>query len=371
MTGDYFLEAHYYSGGLRHRPYTLADGRPEWAPAPDTVGFNDEFRLERGTAAVELRRIEHDGQRLTWLAVYYPSVDSKLGARSNHAGVGVWLNELTIIEGRNLIHGLDLLSSKLAQSVDPDALESHARDFLSKKFMGAYVAPLDDYPGFAGLKFGRGKLPETKLAYLKTADSPGDCPALGDHVAGMLFLNAANSGGSRELICVSSLEQPTRDHTIFEKIAGDEDQLSTFLKELPKATKQLVEDRKQAEQQAVALKTENETLRRELSDYGDMKERFRGFEENPLGVVLDEIRNLERKIDSMPSRTEYVRPPASSGMHFPPVRRNPVTTTTQRRSEESPADEYGWLFLGVLGLIFFLVIVIIFLGIQRFGPWTL
>jgi hypothetical protein len=361
MSGDYFLEAHYYSGGLRHRAYALADHRPEWAPPSDTVGFNDEFPLERGSAAVELRRIEHDGRRLTWLAVYYPSVDDKLGARSNHAGFGVWLNELTIIDSRNLMHGLDLLSGKLAQSVDPDSLETSARDFLSTKFVGAYVAPLNDYPGFGGLTFGRGKLPDTKLSYLNTADAPGDCSALADHVAGVLFGTKESSSSSREVICVSALDQPARDRTVFEKIGQDEDQLGEFIRVLPSATRELVEARKQAENQVATLKSENEALRARMSDYGEMMERLGRFEEDPLSLVLDEIRALGRRIDSLPSRTEYVRPPTPSSMHFGP-RRGPVTPVPQRHLEEPEADQAGWIFLGILGLlVVFVVVAVLYL----------
>jgi hypothetical protein len=349
MNSDYFLEAHYYSGGLRHRAYSPSKERPDWAPAADSVGFNDEFPLERGVAAIEVRRTDHEGQRLTWLAVYYPSVDDKLGARSNHAGVGVWLKELTIIDARNLIHGLDLLSSKLAGTVDADALETSAQDFLSNKFLGAYVAPLDDYPGFAGLKFGRTKLAETKLSYLKTASEPGDCPALGDYVAALLFGAAANTHGSRELIYVSLHEPPSADRAIFHEVDEDEDSLANFIRAWPEVTKELVESRKHAEQRLVALETEVDGLRSELSDYGEMKERFRKFETDPLSAVLDEVRSLGRKIDTMSSRAEYVRQPIPSGIHLGPVRRNPVAR--QRPVEEPTHGDDGWIFLGLLGLL--------------------
>lgn len=369
MSSDFFLEAHYYSGGLRHRAFSVSGDRPPWAPAPDSVGFNDEFPLDRGTAAVELRRLEHEERFLTWLGVYHRSIDTKLGDRGNHAGFGLWLNGLTIVDTRNAMHGLDVLSKKLAESVDPDALEKSARDFMSDKFVPSYVAPLSDFSGFGGLAFAKGKLARTDYWFLPARSQLGDCPALASHVTESLFTGANAEGASRELICVTPLKTAPGDRRDFRSISEDEDALPKLLRAIPTVTSTLAERMRCAEEETSRLRSEREKLQSQLGDLNDMKARIEKFEADPLNIVLDAIHELEKKIGISPSpssRFEPVRYPAPTrgkSIHGrEPIIRQPSSRTPERSGEV----EYGydWIVIGLLCFAFLLVLAIAFLAIR-------
>lgn len=354
MENEFFLEAHYYAGGLRHRFYAQSSDRPTWAGAADSVGFTDEFPLTQNTAAVELKRIEKGNQRLTWLAVYHPSVDSRLGDRSNHAGVGVWLNELTVIDPRSLVHGLDLLSQRLAESVDADALETNALEFLVS-YLPKYVRPLSEFEQFEALPFAGGKLARTSFAFLSSSTSLGDCAVLGDHILSTLFVTAPPAGASRELICISPLDQPPADGPSFRVIADDEDYSSQLLKKFPAATDQLRAELERSETEKQQISAEAAQLKERLDELSGMEVRIKEFEADPLSTVLSAVRDLDRKMSSLSGRVESPRPAA-------PVRsRSPVSTRDTPAAE--PEYEYNWFFIGFLASLVVLLLVLAYFAI--------
>lgn len=369
---DFFLEAHFYAGGLRHRAFVSGGDRPAWAPAEDSVGFTDDFDLDRSTAAVELKRLEHAGHRLTWLAVYHASVDARLGDRSNHAGVGIWLREFTITDPRDLIHGLDLLSNRLAQSVDPESLESNAVAFL-RDFVPKYVEPLRAYEHFGGSPFARGKLSRTKYSFLRSATSLGESAPLGDHVLSSLFLDSSTNA-SRELICVSASD-PVAGGPAFEILDANEDYAGRLLKSFPSVTEKMQAELNGLSAENRQLSEETEHLKGEVSELLGLRGRIEAFEADPLSSVLAAIQSVDRKIDALAARVDGGRPnpvavsrqnvssPASSAALQRP--RTPI-----KHPDRVPEEhfEYNWFLIGALILGLTIVMLALVLALKT---WVL
>jgi hypothetical protein len=353
MDENFFLEAHFYAGGLRHRAFTDSGDRPTWAPAEDSVGFTDDVALDRNTAAVELRRLDHSGHRLTWLAVYHASIDARLGDRSNHAGVGIWLKDFTITDPRNLVHGLDLLSERLAESVDPKSLESNAAAFL-RDFAPKYVEPLLPYEDFGGMPFARGKLSRTNYSFLRSAAPLGEAGALGDHVLSSLFLNSSREGASRELIRVSASE-PVAGGPKFEIIDVNEDYASRLLKSFPAVTDKMQAELNRLSGENQQLAEEAEHLKAEVSELRGLRERIEAFEADPLSTVLTAIQSVDRKIEAMSARVGDGRPPAVV-IGRQPGPRTPIRYPDRITDEQF---DYNWFMIGTLifGVLLFMVAV--------------
>lgn len=362
MDENFFLEAHFYAGGLRHRAFVNSGDRPTWAPAEDSVGFTDALNLDRNTAAVELRRLEHADHRLTWLAVYHASVDARLGDRSNHAGVGVWLKDFTITDPRNLIHGLDLLSERLAESVDPEALESNAVAFL-RDFVPKYVEPLQAYDHFGGLPFARGKLSRTRYFFLRSTSSLGETAALGDHVLNSLFLDNPSDAVSRELICVSASD-PMAGGPDFEMIDANEDYAAKLVKSFPTVTEKMQAELNGLSAENRQLAEEVEHLKSEISETSSMRDRIEAFEANPLSSVLTAIQALDRKIDAFAARADGAR------ASMAPIRPQSGSRTPIRHPERAPQEEYeyNWALIGALIFVVLVVMVAMYLALKR---WVL
>lgn len=355
-----FLEAHFYAGGLRHRPYLLQGDRPEWAPAPDVVGFSDEFLLAPNVAALEIRRLEHERRRLTWLAVYHPSVDTRLGDRKNHAGVGIWLDELTIVDGRSLVHGLDILAKKLAESIDPEGLEKPAREFL-KEYVPQYVLPLRNMPEFPGLRFSAGRLASTRLVHIQTDQSLGEAPQVSDRVLAALFSSPDPRETSRELICVSANPIAAKDAARFHIVTNADDALSKVIQEIPGAIKSLATERDATLAKLDAISHERDAAKARAADFDQLQDRVRGFESDPLHTVLNAIREVGHKIDMMATRIDQPRQISPTRTPVGRIVRPPVAT-----SEPVPAQQTDWLSVVVLAILIMLVVGVLFTAVDKF-----
>lgn len=351
-----FLEAHYYAGGLRHRAYSIA-ARPDWAPAPDSVGFSDEVPLDPGAAVVEIRRIEHGGHRLTWLAVYHPSVDARLGDRKNHAGVGVWLDDFAVVDARNLLHGLDVLAKKLAETANADSIDGAAQKFL-QEYVPQYVLPLAELPDFPGLQFTAGRLAATCLTHVRTEQSVGESAEVGDRVLAALFTAPQLKSASRELIWVSPKPLSGKETGQFQVASAADDPLSRVLRELPAITKALTSEVR-------SLSNELEHARARTAEFNEVQARLRSLEGDPIHAVLDAVRDVGRKIDALALRPPT---PAHVGTGRIATAPNPKIISRPSSPVQSEEDSYhiDWITLGVYGILIVLVVVLVVVGFDRY-----
>lgn len=146
------LEVLYYDGGIRYVCPGRSAERPEWAPPAEYVGLRNQFVLAASEAAVEFARFLFRDRRVTWIGIFYRSVDLKYGDRQNHAGAGVWLLEADVVDAANLLHGLRQLAKAVAAG-EIDAVTVSAPEF-SARFLPRHVRARVPLPaGLSGIPY--------------------------------------------------------------------------------------------------------------------------------------------------------------------------------------------------------------------------
>jgi hypothetical protein len=234
QTVSSFLEVHYYSGGLRHQHFATGGVRPEWAPPPDDVGFRDEFSLSDGDKVVEFHRRYHQGNRLTWVAVYAPSVDEKLGRRANHLGVGVWLREMNITDTREMLGGLKLLLESVGQVFSPEQFRPNAMNFLSV-YLPGYLKPIDLFrPLLSGVEFALNSIAQTKHYEVVFEAGRDPMKTVADEVLHLSFWAPAATP-PRSLFHVQGVQARRARDLNPQALNRDADRLSDFISALPQA----------------------------------------------------------------------------------------------------------------------------------------
>jgi hypothetical protein len=181
----FWADIHYYAGGLK----TATPGqqqRPQWTPPPNFVGFQDEFTLGPDDYVIELRRVIYNGNPLSWVACYTKSIDKNLGDRDNYAGIGIWICGLTLLQASWLLASLRNVAKLIASEGYSDNVDrlagSFIREFLPKYFVSSEELP----PGFSGIPYGTGVLPQTSLYRCE----PGQSTVRHLEIASAALLNA-------------------------------------------------------------------------------------------------------------------------------------------------------------------------------------
>jgi hypothetical protein len=360
-TKSYFLEAHFYSGGLRHHAYHDGDARPDWAPAADIVGFADEFPLDGGSSAIEVRRISAGTHEITWLGVYFRSVDATLGDRQNHAGVGVWLLDLIPTDVRSLLYGLSQLAMHLAQNIDAEALEKRALDFQSDAFLQHYVADRTAFPG--GMPAADGQIVDTQLYYVRCAEGVGKCPLLADFLLAKLLLGDDAKKTARVLILAGTDETPRADAQKFKIITDEFDAPSKLATAIPVIAKSALDHSRKLEAELGEARKRMETDDAERAEVASLKKTYEKFSRDPLATVLDRIERLAGDVQNLAIRVDQQRaPPAVTnwGAHIPRPPRNPPA--------EPVEYEYNWVPIFGLVALGVIVIILIIYFVERFLP---
>lgn len=229
-----FLEAHYYSGGLRHHPVGLAAQRPDWAPPADAVGFRDEFPLAPGDLIIEFQRRQYRDQLITWVGVYARSVDEKLGERENHAGLGLWLLEASIVDARSVLDALKLMAEKFSSAFDAQGFANEARRFLAK-FLPHYIQPARAFlPGFPGAAFTTTELLRNSFYQVVGPVVPANLHLAADQLS-LLMFSPGLSSTMRALIILSNLEKRPVTSGEVQLIKPDMDPVKHLVSMIPQA----------------------------------------------------------------------------------------------------------------------------------------
>lgn len=140
----YFLEYHFYKGGLRTEAFSLTSGRPDWAPPADWVGFRDEFALTPEASALEVVKFAGESAPIVWIGVYSAAPDEVYGDRKNHTGIGVWLLGLYPKQPSLLVEALQRLLD-IARKDDGKRFAGKAANFL-KEYLEGYIGEYESFP---------------------------------------------------------------------------------------------------------------------------------------------------------------------------------------------------------------------------------
>lgn len=352
---EHFIEAHYYAGGLRHQSYSEG-GRPLWAPAEDSVGFQDEFPLAEGDTAVELRRFELGEDRVTWIAIYYPSVDTKLGDRRNHAGVGIWLRNGVVSDPAAFLYGLNTLAQFLAKSVDAKALGAHVEKFVERAFLPGYLKDLDGYPFAKGAPWAPLGMVDTQQYFVSCAMGVGDCRSLSDYMLNLTLFAVDPSLRPRSLVLVSPAEHPPKAARDIIKIPDDFDAGSIITVGLPAIFHELTE-------RALSAETDVSKLKSRLAELESDSESLRAQYQEAMAVRDDPQSVILRKLDEISSRLDGVgghrSAPTPLPWTSPTIPKRPITTRTSHAT--TPEYETDWIKVAAVAILVLLIPTLIYL----------
>jgi len=140
----FFLEYHFYKGGLRTEAFSHTSSRPEWAPPADWVGFRDEFSLTPDASVLEVVKFAGEIGPIVWIGVYAAAPDEVYGDRKNHAGIGVWLLGSYPKQPSLLVEALQRLLD-VARKDDGKRFAGKATNFLNE-YLGEYIADYEIFP---------------------------------------------------------------------------------------------------------------------------------------------------------------------------------------------------------------------------------
>lgn len=368
---------------MRIKPIGTANERPDWAPEPADryVGFRDEFALVAGDAVVEFARFNYDGSRVTWLAVYYRSVDEVFGDRGNHAGVGVWLNDVIIADAGFLLDGLHQLSEVVAKN-GPEAVHAEASAF-AVQYLPKYLdlsARLPDH--LDGWNFAAGNVCQTATYYSGAKSIQENWMLAADQIGRASLLPAADPNVARALILIPAQGFASQDRRFGKMTPLARPSFSEVTKVLPRAIEALAVENGtlqvqagKLQQQLHAAQQSEERLKAELRSEQFQKEtlseqvtrltnqlsedgnvRWLTAIDGRLATLestlrsqssgLSELARIVRNVTSVP------RPPEPSAVRMDPY--------AQVGSNARSVTVLDYVF-SIWGLIFVVVIVMAFL----------
>lgn len=152
------LEVLFFSSGLKSKLYG-AERRPDWLPAVDRIGLQNDVYLAPGQHVIDFSRLcrTDGGGGVGWIGIYAYGKDL-YGDRGNFCGVGVWLIDGLVLDHRRLLQVLDALLIPLngaSPPSDPAEIEQRVGDGCRKAlgYLAAGVlgrAAPDVGLGFAG-----------------------------------------------------------------------------------------------------------------------------------------------------------------------------------------------------------------------------
>lgn len=359
---DCFLEAHFYSGGLRHATFPK-DRRAEWAPPSDSVGFRDDVEMATEDRVVEVRRFDTPSGRLSWIAVYFRSIDAKHGDRRNHAGIGAWFLNSIPYEISELLKGLELLAKSISEDQDVARVRNDALRFQSE-FLPKYALDLHDVEPASGFEFGPVGIIDTHIFETQCDGPLAECGRLSEHLIRVSFTDSKRIPG-RILYHVRRGSGAKEDLTPTGDIGAQLLRWFPTMREKDRKRAELAEQKcANADARAVHYEEQITTLKSELEELDALRN-------DPLRLVLDEVRQLSRKVDAIADRPAPIPVAAYSGsrnINRGPSRGPINTSTAQPNVEDSDGSISNLIFPVALIMIFLFIVVMLYLIVDRYLP---
>lgn len=365
------MEAHSYSGGLRHTPFTDGVTRPNWVPSADEVGWRDDFEIHCEDAVVEFHQRNSNGETISWLAIYRRSTDAQFGDRSNHAGVGVWFRGMRILDSRSLLLALDQFVLALAKNPDPEALRSDVESFTSDRFLASYLLRADALPrDWVGAPASAATLVDSEYFFVTAPRLEIAVDTVAAAVTRLSLGWASESRAPRTVILVTSKPVPPTERK-FKELDPPGAFIADLLEHLPKAFDEERRSLRDLENSLSHRKTEWERERQIQQERWDSeRQQMQTLEGQPAtleGIAirlngisrqLTDIRGLIRDVKDVPKISD--RQPYSATRYVP--RRAKVV---KGPSESEYTGSGFWLVCVISFSIFLMVGVIIYAVFRR------
>ncbi|MEA3003556.1 MAG: hypothetical protein QOH81_2344 [Sphingomonadales bacterium] len=381
------VEAHSYAGGLRHTPFCPDGPRPDWAPPADSVGWRDEFELEAADTVIEFSQRQHDGDVVTWLAVYKRSVDARFGDRNNHAGVGVWLSRNRIADARALLLSLDGFAVTLAANPDPSLLTEKIADFASnRRFLQSYLVPADSLPpDWGGAPPSSSALADTSLFAAVAPNFNAALVPIAEAVT-RWSLGWDNSGMTPRALVRVTNDPVAPSRPGFTELPPSGTFLADVIDRIPQSFASAREAVRVAEAKRVEdisrLESEVQSLKEKWDQERRESELLDGLPAT-MGGIAKRLNNLSRQYSDLRAQISKLSPQAHSDrsagferaqpisqVHFGGNDRDYYSKTTQRPRSRAPSyyrddgeaggmgDYVGWTVFGaailaVVGIIIY------------------
>lgn len=308
-TPNFVVEGHYYSGGLRTTLFHEST-RPEWLPPTDMVGFRDEFDLGGDDFAVEFRRFISHNRTITWLGIFYSSVDVKFGDRKNHAGVGVWIDDGVVVFPQKLLKALSQLAKLLSQDPEPWNLNQHVERFVGPSFLPTYLGSrLLFPPALAGIPFGEVSPCDTSLFSVELWDkSLNPWVRLANLMTNITFSPSPIVANPRVLVLASASALTRGAEQGIVNIGEEFDDVSQFLSQIRTTWSDAsakMQAMKAAEKELTTELVELKTLHKEALDLikhhegetANLNAQLNDLQTKPEAVIISKISQISRDMN--------------------------------------------------------------------------
>lgn len=319
-----FLEAHFYSDGIRYIAFPPSQTRPVWAPPADRTGINNgDLTMKPGAAVIEYSRFSTKDVEADWLGVFWASEDKDHGDRRVYAGVGLWSQGYWYSNGDELVRVLAEISGVVAKDRGvPERLTSNILTFTNKHLPEHLEDEAMLSEGILPIKAAVEKQrPKTKVEALnfplgnKAVLPPEVCKAVADRVRIANLTRDSKEDYSRLLIVI------TDDHAkITERAISPLTEVPDLTAHVLKAigivgaksrqrTEQLEQENAEFSQQIESLKAQNLEMKKNekslMSQLSDLQEVNRNLE-SEHALPPDLVRRLEQIESRLTSLNEPV-----------------------------------------------------------------
>lgn len=296
-THNVFLEAHYYSDGIRYHHVSLSGERPNWALPSKEVGFFEAFPMQGDDLAIQFQRIKYNDKLLTWIAIYTPAADQELGDRRRQCGLGLWLCGYNVIDAKAFLASLkNLLNIVKNAPFNSDSFENHGKIFLDK-WVSQYIESNDKFSKFSGIPYQREKvLANGSTSFFQVIKNNDYDPLLlAANKITMLSFGYQPKASSRVMIYISEKFQNDVTDIKFQNISYSTDFLSEFVTNIPHAIQDVQVDYAALENKIklevesnIKLNQDNKNLVNELIELGKRCDE--------LSLEVERLRDLEVKV---------------------------------------------------------------------------
>ena len=369
-TSGAFLEAHSYSGGLRHTAYLAGALRPDWAPPADSVGWRDDFDLDVDDLVVEYHQRAGPAGPVGWLAVYHRSVDARFGDRRNHAGMGAWLHDQRLADPIAVLVALEQLSRALAKNPDPEALAGDVAAFSADPYLPRYLIAADRLPhDWAGVPASASKLVDTTFLIAAASRFDAVVGRVAEEVARCSLDWTGRRITPRTVILITPKAAPPSDRS-FVSLGPAGTLLADILERLPVAydderralrTEQASLSQAQAAWEA-ERHAQNESWEREKSEWQMLDRQPSSLEgiASRLNEVSRQLRSLETALRT-PTLQSRPMPATTSQLDTPRVLPRRYREAVQVKDD--PLGEWPWAIL----LVPIVVMIVLGIAIWKFA----
>lgn len=381
-----FLETHFYDGGLRFQSLPRDLPRPDWAPAPDRVGFRDEFPLLDGDHVVELSWHRSGASVVTWLGVYRKSVDRTFGDRKNHAGAGLWLRDRQLLDSHGALQGLDQFAEAVASAgTDVTQLSDGADQFLSD-FMPSRLADAGSFPtGLCRMPGPSALSGQQRFFVAHASELDAAWKLAAEQVDALCYLASDGEELSRALILVSTQDPAGREFPrgVPEPVAPTS--WTTLLKRLPEVCADLAARERSDAARLAALSSERERLAAALGtseqNGRDLSAKVEALEtqiansetlrayarvEKELGETRRTFADLRASLNSLDVRLDRALSRVPSGRsETTRVQSSPPARLESRRDSPPVTHMPGWIIVALVGSF----VLLLFAGVAYYRGW--